>query len=241
MIPIRRPFAVTMLDKAKFCNIARGHVMTSNVMIPRPEWCMFINRNELVCAIRHRHPRAQVDAPRFSNFMKPAANPGDVGRELGRCSQTLAEHEARRVPPERLAQAVSEYVEWWTFAFWVRFATDIEGRVSEKMQTRLDQRCPGFLQYAMDYNEQHPEEREFLWLRLIEWIDSEVFRLAVEEGWSHALGYYAARDPGLDRVRKYWAACEDSRGINPPPVTPSYEEWCGMIGAQEPSRADTNA
>ena len=160
--------------------------------------------------------------------MKHPAHPGDAERRLERCSQTLAEYEAHRVPSEQLTRAVAEYIDWWTFAFWVRLTTDLEGRISEKVKAMLDARCPGFLKYAKQYREQHQIEREFLWLRLIEWIDREIFRSAVEEGWSHALGYYAARDPGLDRVRKYWAACEDLWKVNPPAVAPSYDDWRHM-------------
>jgi hypothetical protein len=46
------------------------------------------------------------------------------------------------------------------------------------MKGVLEQRCPGFLQYADNYRRAHPKEREFLWLRLISWIDDEVFSFA---------------------------------------------------------------
>jgi hypothetical protein len=228
VIPIRCPVEVTKPHKAHFFNIATSLAVTSNVMICERKCCMFIYRNELLCAIRHRTERAPTAALRFPNLMKHASNPGDAERRLGRCSQTLAEHEAQLVHPDQLAHAVADYIDWWTFAFWVRLTTDLEGQISEKMSVMLDARCPGFLQYARQYREQHRDEREFLWLRLIEWIDREIFRSAVEEGWSHALGYYAARDPGLDRVRKYWAECEDLWKVDPPAVVPSYDDWRHM-------------
>lgn len=186
-----------------------------------------------MCAIRHRTERALAAAPRSPNLMKHPANSGDAERRLGRCSQTLAEHEAQSVAPDKLARAVAEYIDWWTFAFWVRLTTDFEGRISDKMSAMLDARCPGFLKYANQYREQHRDEREFLWLRLIEWIDREIFRSAVEEGWSHALGYYAARDPGLDRVRNYWAECEDRWKADPPALVPSYDDWRRMADPRD--------
>jgi hypothetical protein len=194
---------------------------------------MFIYRNEIVGTIRHRFQRAQTGTPRFPNLMRHCANPGDAERRLEHCSQVLAEQEAQHVSPARLAEAVSEYAEWRTFAFWVRLTTDIEGRISEEMTMTLNARCPGFLEYAKQYCEQHHGEREFLWLRLIEWIDREYFRSANEEGWSHALGYYGARTPGLDRVRQYWAACEDLWKITPPNILPSYDEWRHMAKTLE--------
>jgi hypothetical protein len=46
-----------------------------------------------------------------------------------------------------------------------------------------------------------------------------------EEGWAHALGFYAARDSDLDRVRKYWAECDSSWKTAPPLAMPAYEDW----------------
>ena len=126
---------------------------------------------------------------------------------------------------DRLAHAISEYIEWRSFSFWARLIIEIEGCVSETMQAVLDSRCPGFLDYAANYGEEHPREREFFWLRLVEWIDNEVFRFTREEGWSHALGFYAARDPRLDKIREYWTLCDDRWKETRPAAIPSYEEW----------------
>ena len=41
------------------------------------------------------------------------------------------------------------------------------------------------------------------WLRLISWLDRETFGFAQAEGWLHALGYYATRDPRMDKVTDY--------------------------------------
>jgi len=82
------------------------------------------------------------------------------------------------------------------------------------MEALLEQRCPGFLDSAEDYRRAHPKEREFLWLRLISWIDDKIFGFAKAEGWPHALGYFAARDPRLDRVRAYWMLCDEDRTLN---------------------------
>jgi hypothetical protein len=146
-------------------------------------------------------------------------------RRLERWSRTLAEQEAKVVAPDRLTRAISEYVQWRAFSYWVRLIVDSEGGVTETMHALLDRKCPGFLAYAANYQQRNPREREFLWLRLIEWIDNEIFRFAAEGGWSHALGFYAARDPGLDQVRKYWAECDDTWKARPPAAAPTYEEW----------------
>lgn len=144
---------------------------------------------------------------------------------LGAKSQRLAEAQLKLVDPERLAQTITDYIEWRTFAYWVRLAVETEGGISAEMRSILEQRCPGFLQYAEAYRRGHPNEREFLWLRLISWIDDEIFGFAKAEGWPHALGYFAARDPRLDRVRAYWLFCDDRWKQNRPARWADFAEW----------------
>jgi hypothetical protein len=145
--------------------------------------------------------------------------------KLASRARRLAEYEARAVKPDRLAHAISEYIEWRCFSFWARLIVESDGCPSGPMRVLLDSRCPGFLDYAAKYRQERPREREFFWLRLIEWIDNEIFRFAREEGWSHALGFYAAHDPRLDRIREYWALCDDLWKKARPATVPSYEEW----------------
>jgi hypothetical protein len=155
-----------------------------------------------------------------------------VERRIARRSEALAKHEAQFVMPDRLARTVSEYVEWRAFSYWARLIVEIEGHVSERMETSLSKRCPGFLAYSIVYRQDHPKAREFFWLRLTEWIDNTVFRFAADEGWAHALGFYSTRDPGLDQVREYWAACDDAWKTNPPVPIPWYEEWRCLASAR---------
>jgi hypothetical protein len=133
---------------------------------------------------------------------------------LGEKSRRLAEAQLKNVDAGRLAQTITDYIEWRTFAYWVRLVVETDGSISSEIRDILEQRCPGFLKSAEDYRRAHPQEREFLWLRLISWIDDEVFSFAKAEGWQHALGYFAARDPRLDRVRAYWSLCDDNRTRN---------------------------
>jgi hypothetical protein len=144
---------------------------------------------------------------------------------LGAKSQRTAEAQLKHVDAERLAQTLTDYIEWRTFAYWVRLLVEADGCVSGEVKGILEQRCPGFLQYAENYRRTHPNEREFLWLRLISWIDDKVFGFAKTEGWQHALGYYAARDPRLDCVRAYWSLCDQDRAHNRRERLPALEEW----------------
>lgn len=144
---------------------------------------------------------------------------------LGAKSQRLAEAQLKHVDAERLAQTITDYIEWRTFAYWVRLVVETERCVSAKTTCILEQRCPGFLQCAKDYRRAHPKERGFLWLRLISWIDDQIFSFAKAEGWPHALGYFAARDPRLDRVRAYWLLCDEDRTRKRMSRLTDFAEW----------------
>ena len=142
---------------------------------------------------------------------------------LGAWSRHKAQAELKLVDPARLSTTMTEFIEWRTFAYWVRLVVETEGGVSTKMQALLDDRCPGFV-FAI-HRESHPAETEFVWLQLIEWIDHNIFQFASTQGWRHALGYYAIRDPRLDRVREYWLQCDDAWKRKPPVELPSLDAW----------------
>jgi hypothetical protein len=144
---------------------------------------------------------------------------------LARKSQKLAESQLRFTNPERLAATINDYIEWRAFAFWVRLIVETEGMLSPDMKMLLDERCPRFLDDAEVYRRAHPREREFLWLRLISWLDRETLGFARAEGWLHALGYYATRDPRMDKVTEYWLQCDERWKQNRPSVLPTFEEW----------------
>jgi hypothetical protein len=144
---------------------------------------------------------------------------------LGARSRHKAEAELKLVDSARFAGAITEFIEWRTFAYWVRLVVEIEGGISTNMQVLLDERCHGFIGDLNAYRESHPDEREFVWLRLIEWIDHRIFGSANAGGWRHALGFYAARDPRLDHVRAYWLQCDKAWKRQPPTQLPSLDDW----------------
>ena len=144
---------------------------------------------------------------------------------LAHKSKKLAESQLRFTNPDRLATTITEYIEWRAFAFWVRLIVEIEGGVSQDIKALLGERCPGFLDDVEAYRRAHPREGEFLWLRLISWIDREKFGFVQAEGWLHALGYYATRDPRMDQITDYWFRCDEQWKRNRPPVFPPFEHW----------------
>lgn len=143
---------------------------------------------------------------------------------LAERSKILAEHERQFVCAERLEGTIRDFIDWRAFSYWVRLVVDHDGLGSHVI-TILTERCPAFLEYAAGYEKAHPEERPFLWLRLITWIDEHAFASPKAESWRHALGYYAARDPLMARIEKYWARCNEEWKIRKPDPLPPFEVW----------------
>jgi len=155
---------------------------------------------------------------RLANFRKAEL-------DLGRRSKQLAEDESQLVVPDRLAQTITKFIEWRAFSYWLRLIVETQGFVSDPMMSILQERCSGFLEYASAYSKEHPQEPEFLWLRFLEWTDEKLFHVAIAEGWRHALGYYATRDPRMDQLRAHWKQCRRAWKLQSPPSFPSFETW----------------
>jgi hypothetical protein len=79
---------------------------------------------------------------------------------LGARSRHKAEAELQLVDSARFAAAMTEFIEWLTFAYWVRLVVELEGGVSSKMRPILNERCPGFIAALTAYRESRPDERE---------------------------------------------------------------------------------
>jgi hypothetical protein len=155
---------------------------------------------------------------------RPAKSRNDEP-DLGRRSKQLAEDELAHVAADRLAQAITEFIEWRAFSYWLRLTIETQGFVSGAIIEILQQRCSGFLKYASAYAKEHPGEPEFLWLRFLEWADEKLFHIPIAEGWRHALGYYSTRDPRMDQLRRHWKQCRRAWKVQPPEPFPSFERW----------------
>ena len=157
--------------------------------------------------------------------MNRVAKSRNAELDLGRRSKHLAEDERGLVAPDRLAQTITEFIEWRAFSYWLRLIVETQGFVSDSMIAILQERCPGFLEYAAAYAKQDPREPEFLWLRFLEWTDEKLFQVSTAEGWRHALGYYATRDPRMDQIHSHWKQCRRAWKLQAPESFPSFETW----------------
>ena len=157
--------------------------------------------------------------------MNRVAKSRNAKRDLGRRSKQLAEDQRGLVAPDRLAQTITEFIECRALSYWLRLTVETQGFVSDPIAAILQERCSGFLEYASAYAKEHPREPEFLWLRFLEWTDERLFHVSIAEGWRHALGYYATRDPRMDQLRAYWKQCRRAWKLQSPESFPSFEAW----------------
>jgi hypothetical protein len=157
--------------------------------------------------------------------MKSLPKPRKAELNLARRSKQLAEDEYRLVAPDRLAQAITEFIEWRAFSYWLRLTVETEGRISDFVVATLRGRCPGFLENATVHPKLEPGEPRFIWLRFLEWTDEAIFHVAIAQGWRHALGYYATRDPRMDQIRMYWKQCRRAWKLQPPAPLPGFDSW----------------
>jgi hypothetical protein len=118
--------------------------------------------------------------------------------DLGRQSRQVAEEEPDLLRHTVSPEPITEFIEWRAFSYWLRLTVETQGFVSDPMVRILQKRCPGVLEYAAADAKEHPREPGFPWLRFLEWTDQELFQASMAEGWRHALGYYATRDPQMD-------------------------------------------
>jgi hypothetical protein len=206
----------------------------TSIDVPETATSLLMDNCQVVASRNLQSIPAGIPEDTTSAVMKKSATDPDV--LISERARRLAEHQLQAVTPERLSQTVSEYIQLRAFAFWVRLLVEHSRRVPDNVSIELNQRCRGFLEFAAEYRRAHPQEPEFLWLRLISWIDEHVFGFTTREGWAHALGYYAARDPRSDRVRAYWARCDEEWKQKIPNTIPGFEEWLGAALA-EPGQA----
>lgn len=144
---------------------------------------------------------------------------------LAQRSKKLADEQCTLVEPERLCEAIAQFVEWRSVSYWLRLMVETEGLLSNETTKFLNQRCPGFLKCMATFSKQQVREPQFVWLRFLEWVDQTHFQFATAQGWRHALGYFATRDPRMDRIRAHWKQSRLDWAQKPPAPPPTFDAW----------------
>jgi hypothetical protein len=131
---------------------------------------------------------------------------------------------AAPVSPERLKKAVSDYVDWEAFAYWVRAVVGGSRSMPRTVADLLEERCPGFLDHLSGEGVCLGDANT-VWRRLIAWVDDRVFGSAKTEGWFEAVTFFARNSLHAERTVAYWAACDREWSRRRPTVLPDLDEW----------------
>ena len=152
--------------------------------------------------------------------------------EAVRCDETaqlLPEVKKERtcfklVDPERLAQAVSRFIDWEAFAYWARPVLEGGASLSSEVAQQLNSRCPGFVEF--NAKERVADGRlPHDWHRLMRWIAEHFFQDAKAEGWYDAILISARIHPRAIRTMEYFEHCDDIWNSGLPVPYPPFETW----------------
>jgi len=134
-----------------------------------------------------------------------------------------ADRQARCIPWKRLLEARQQYVEWNAFGLWARALAEAEGQVPTWLVQVLNERCPGIC--GSDHTCEIAHGDPPLNRRILEWVESNPFAQAKDEGWLRAVTFYAVRDPAFARDCAYSQHCQAQWKRQRPSLYCSFEEW----------------
>ncbi len=132
--------------------------------------------------------------------------------------------DALLVPWSQLEAAVEEYIDWHSFALWVRALSDAADELPEGLRSELRDRCPGF-SGAID------TPRRPIWKALDDWIGENRFATAKRAGWFDALMHCAYADLRVEQAWTHWHRTKSAWETNRPAQWPTLAQWRAGIAA----------
>ncbi len=130
-----------------------------------------------------------------------------------------------RVDPDRLADAVSRYIDWEALAYWTRPALESSPQLPGEVAAELRRRCPGFVEALARETNLSFKSRAHSWDRLMIWIADHFFRDAQNEGWFDAILTQARNHPRAIRTMEFADDCDEAGRLHAPKPYPSFQEW----------------
>jgi len=130
-----------------------------------------------------------------------------------------------RLGPDRLADAVSRYIDWEAFAYWARPALESSLQLPGEVAADLGRRCPGFVEALAPEAKLSLRNRAQSWDLLMTWIGDHFFRDALNEGWFDVILTQARNHPRAIRTMEYADDCDEACRFHAPESYPSFQEW----------------
>jgi len=167
--------------------------------------------------------------PSFEEWRRDALQ--STGQVLDACEMREETRQiikaSRSVSPQRLADAVPQYVDWEAFTYWARSLLEADTILPVAVVEELQRRCPGFLECDHELRRSLPlEAYTRRWRALLEWGEHRFFTDAKQEGWFDVLVFYARAHPRSVRTVDYWVFYWDAYWSDKPlDRYPSFQRW----------------
>ncbi len=164
-----------------------------------------------------------IQFPSFDEWRDAAAHCDDTAHLLPEVRK--ARTSAKLAAPDRLAEAVSQWIDWEALAYWARPALELKSGVTKEVACELGRRCPGFLEANSSVREQGSLGTSQDWQSLMSWIADHYFQDAKAEGWFDAILLQARSHPRAIRTMEYADHCDEVWISAIPEPYPSFEDW----------------
>ncbi len=174
------------------------------------------------CVEKWRRARP-IPYPSFEEWKGMASQCDDTAHLVP--NERRARVASKRVDPERLAAAASQYMDWEALACWARPALECPSELPAEVRNELGYRCPGFLGLIDVARGQQCRAAAQGWHQLMCWIADHVFENAKAEGWFDAILIQVQNHPRAIRTVEYADHCDEVWGAHLPIPYPSFEDW----------------
>jgi hypothetical protein len=174
------------------------------------------------CVERWRKAKP-IQYPSFDAWKDSAAHCDDTVRLLPVVKKARAS--TNLVAPDRLAGAVSRWIDWEAFAYWARPALELRSGRPTEIASEIESRCPGFLDANSGTGKQDSDNTSQDWEDLMLWIGDHFFQDAKTEGWFDAILVQARIHPRAIRTMEYADHCDEVWSSAMPEPYPPFEGW----------------
>ena len=164
-----------------------------------------------------------IQYPSFEEWKDEAVHCDETAHLLPELRKARAS--AKLVAPDRLAEAVSRWVDWEAFAYWARPALEFKSGLPARVASELGCRCPGFLAANSDTRLHDSASESHDWHSLTSWVADHYFQDAKSEGWFDAILIQARNHPRAIRTMEYADHCDEVWNSAMPEPYPSFEDW----------------
>jgi len=143
----------------------------------------------------------------------------DLLPEFGKQRECL-----KLVRPERLAEAVSRYIDLEAFAYWARPVLEQGLASAPEVVRAVEECCAGFTAFNLSPSRGRGQFASG-WDHLMRWIADNLFQEATDQGWFDAILISAHMHPRSIRTMEYADHCEEVwKGQLPVPYPP-FRAW----------------